>query len=215
MPKLTIDGAEVEVSDSVAAHLSKTMERLSALEGQAKQSAEEAGRIKAAAEQEARTKEEARLRAEMETAAKKGELDKVMELAKTREAKFAGSSLSSAIKSAVDAHPEVKRTGLDQAKRTQLIEDLAAQVGAGLIFDLDTASIKDATGQAVDISGRIAQAIAARPWLAEAKLPIGTGGANTATVPSAGGPRRSTMSVDEKTNFITQHGQAAYLAIPA
>lgn len=215
MPKLTIDGAEVEVSDAVAAHLSKTTDRLTALEAQAKQSAEEAGRIKAAAEQETRAKEEARLKAEMEAAAKKGELDKVVELARTRESKFAGASLSNALKAAVETHPEVKRTGLDAASRSRITEDLAALIGSGLVFDLDAATVKDSTGQPVDLSARIAKAIAARPWLAEARLPPGTGGTNTSNPPGTTGARRSAMSVEDKSAFITKHGQDAYLALPA
>ena len=215
MPQIDIDGTKIDVPDAVAAHLAKAGERLTALEAQAKTAAEESGRVKAAAESEARAKDEAKTRAEMEAAAKKGELDKVMELARAKESKYATATLSRDIRGAIAAHPDVKRTGLDDASRASLTEDLSLLVSQGLTFDLDTGTVRDVNGQAVDLTSRIAAVVAGKPWFAEAKLPGGVGAAaGGVKPPTAGDLKRSAMSAEAKAAFIATHGMPAYQAIP-
>lgn len=209
MPKLSIDGADIEVPDSVALHFSKTAERLAALEAQSKQAAEDAGRIKASADSAARAKEEALLRSEMENAAKKGELDKVIELSRAREQRFAENSLANALRSAAQSHPEVKRTGLTQAARDLMIGDLIKAIGDGMAFDIDSASVKDKTGLPVDVAAKISAAVGERSWMAEAKLPTGTGSTGTGATTNTGTGK--TVSKDQYDTMTTKE-KAAHFA---
>lgn len=212
MPKISLDGADVEVPEAVAAWLEKATVRMTALEAQSKQAAEEAGRIKASADAATRAKEEALMRSEMESAAKKGELDKVIELSRAREQRFAESSLANVLRAAVRAHPEVKRTGLTQAARDLMTGDLIKAIGDGLAYDIDSAAVKDKTGVLVDVAAKISAAIGERSWMAEAKLPVGTGATgtgasnNSGTVKAVSKDHYDTMTTAQKAAHFAAGG---------
>lgn len=207
MPDIEINGAKHDVTEAVAAELAAARARAAELEG-------EAGRMKAEADDKSRAEAAALRERAMDDAAKNGEVQKLKELASAREQQYAAATLGRDVRAAIAAHPDVRQSGLEPAVRQALVGDLAALVGAGLRFDLDSGTHRDAAGKVVDLAAVVAATVAARPWFAEPKLTSGTGSGDASTPVIASGSKAVLKAAGRHLDYIAAHGHEAWSALP-
>lgn len=212
MAKITIAGAEVDVPDSVAAHLKTQEDRLAKIEADHKVNAEALAKSKAEADARASAEEQARRKAEQDGHLKKGEYDKALEIERNQTKAVAERYRDAELRNMIASHPGLR----DDIKDT-IVADAAELLRSRADFDFTTGKliIKDNGVAVSDPKAYVETWIAQRPAWLKPNVTQGSGADQTRTGSGGGtGAKRSAMSVEDRAAFISKHGQTAYLNLP-
>lgn len=213
MPKITIGGAEHDVPDALAPIITEMQATNAKLLSDSKAAIEGLNARTAEAEAKAKAEADAKTKAEIAAAAKAGDFDKANALAKAQIDGFAEAFRDEKLASEVERHPALRKTATPEERAT-LVADVVNGLRSSASYDLSTRSLTVAVdGKPGTPAALIDAYLAARPHLREAGVPKGSGAGSTGTPPAAG-LKRGAMTVSEKGDYITKHGQVAYLALP-
>lgn len=216
MAKLKIGDIEHDVPEAVAAHLQSVSETNAKLSTEARAAAEAIGRAKAETDGRLAAEADAKRKLEQDALIKKGEFDKAIDLERNRVKTVADKFRDAELRSLAASHPKLRKTGLDDAARAALIDDVVSQLRGSASFDLDRGQIViQANGQPVEPKAHLDAFLTARPYLLEPNTANGSGAdpAQPGGTGTHGTPQRSKMTVTEKSKFVQKHGQDAYFAL--
>lgn len=176
MPKITIAGVEHDVTDAVAASINTAAAETAKVLADAKSAIESGAAAKSAAEAKAKEEADAKVRSEVTAAAKAGDFDRALKLSEDRVRGIADSYAADKLAEVVRAHPKLRKTGLDDAARTALINDVVAGLRPAASFDLERRALTIAVdGKPVDPTAHLDAFLTARPHLCEPTVPAGSG----------------------------------------
>lgn len=172
--KVKVDKATAEIliksRDTLKEDSRKAAERLGALEAEKKAAADAA--------------EDARRTAEIEKAAKAGEIQKIKDLMGEREARLAAKMRDRSLESVIAKSGKVI---------PEAVADIAQQLRASCRFDLESETLlavgadgkplTGSDGKALGVDALVADFVANRPWFKPATQTPGSGAAGTPTIP--------------------------------